>query len=375
MYTSLFYLAQLGYGNDKARQILTNSQNLNQNTQESWQRLWDFSVSSVEPIWQALCNFGGFIAAMSLIYLLVKESADRSLDLSRIVEMIRFPLGIGLLLAGNGYYLAGLVLAIKSIALFWINQILNMTFAGVTISDAIGKIQNTLVANTRAREIFAECVDKTGVALAECVQDPVKIQQAQDMLTQLSGNTPLNGTALEQLGQGIASSLVSAINIPFISAMQFFLNLLQWGFVNCVQASLLLSALFAPICLGFSILPASASNIISWFSGFTTLLLMQLGYVIVVGFVAQVLALTEIAGNPLGSSYLDSAFLLFIAVFAPLLVISQAKNVGTGIFDGISRGLKLTGEAAAVAISGGSSLAAKEIAARMAAKSISGADT
>jgi len=367
-------LAQLGYGNEKAQQILTNSQNLNQNTQEAWQRLWDITVNPAEPIWQALCNLGGFIAAVSLIYLLIKESADRSLDISKVIEMIRFPLGIGVLLAGNGYYLAGLILAIRVIALFWITQILNLTFAGVSISEAIGKIQNTLVANTRAREIFAECVDKTGLTLAECVQDPVKIQQAQDMLTQLSGtNLPLQGTALEQLGRGIASSVVSAINIPFISAMQFFLNLLQWGFVNCVHASLLLSALFAPVCLGFSIIPAGTRSIISWISGFITLLSMQLGYVIIVGFVAQVLALTELAGNPLGSSYLDTAFLLFIALFAPLLVISQARNVGTGLFDGISKGLKLTGEASAGAVSAGSSLAAKEVAAKMAAKSISDA--
>ena len=70
------FFAQIGYGNEKAQAILNNSRELNQQTQESWQRLWDISVNSGEPLWQALCQFGAFIAAMSLIYLIIKEGKN-----------------------------------------------------------------------------------------------------------------------------------------------------------------------------------------------------------------------------------------------------------------------------------------------------------
>ena len=360
-------LAQINYGNERAGQIINDSLRLHQNTSESWQRLWDISVNPGEPLWQALCQLGGFIAAVSLIYLMVKESSDRSLDLTKVIEMAKFPLGIGVLLIGNGYYLAGLILYMRSVSLFWLTRILNMTFAGVSIHEAIGKIQNTSVANARAREIFSECIDKTGTALAECVQDPIKLQQAEALLQNLSGsNAPLNGTILEQVVDRAVSSLVGAINIPFVNAMTFLLNILQWGFVNLIEASLLLTAIFCPVALGLSILPATGPTIFKWLSGYISLLLMPLGYVIIVGFTANVLVLTEKAGQPLGSSFIDVAFLLFISFFAPLIAVRISKGIGDGVYEGISRGVKLTSEAGMAAISSGSSMAAKAMAAKAA---------
>lgn len=364
--------AQLSYGNEKAAEILNSSLALQKGTAESWQRLWDISVSPDAPIWQALCQLGGFIAATSLIYLMIKESSDRTLFIGKVIDMAKFPLAIGVMLGGNGYYLAGIVLYIRSLGLYWLTRILEMTFAGVSISHALGKMQNTSVANARAREIFSECIDKAGIALAECVQDPIKQQQVQQMGQVLNGGTtaPLKGNALEQIGNQFTSALVSTINIPFINAMQFFLTILQWCFVNFVEASLILTALFCPIALGLSILPATGPTIIKWFSGYVSLLLMNLGYVILVGFVATVLVLTEQGGQPLGSSFMDTAFLLFIAVFAPALAVKVSQGIGDGIFEGISRAAKSTVDAGVSMASAGAPVIAKEIAARAAAKTL-----
>ncbi len=370
-YYTLF--AQIGYGNEKAQAILTNSRQLNQQTQESWQRLWDISVNSAEPLWQALCEFGAFIAAMSLIYLIIKEGKDGILDLLHIIEISMFPIVVSILLGGNGYILSQLVLYFRGVSLFWLTQILNMTFAGISVSDAIGKIQNTAVANTRAREIFTECIDKTGVALDECVRDPVKLEQAQELLQQLSGSTaPLNGNILERLTDGIVTSLVGTINLPFLTATQFLLNALQWCFVNVVEASLLLTALYAPIALGLSVIPSNGGKtIFKWFSGYFSLLLMPLGYVILVGFMANILSVMDNQDVPIGSSYLDTAFLFFMSIFAPIVAVAVSKGIGDGVFEGISRSLKLGADAGMAATSAGSSVAAKAIAAKMASQSLS----
>ena len=99
---------------------------------------------------------------------------------------------------------------------------------------------------------------------------------------------------------------------------------------------------------------------------------MPLGYVIIVGFTANVLVLTETAGQPLGSSFIDIAFLLFISSFAPIIAVAISKGIGDGVYEGISRGLKMSADAGMATISSGSSLAAKTMAAKtMSAQNIS----
>ncbi len=360
-----YLFAQNNLGNERARQVLEKSLELATNTTESWERLWDITVAPGEPIWQALTELGGFLAAISLIYVLIKEASDRSLRLTRVIDLTKFPLGIAVLLAGDGYFLAGLIRFMRSISLYWLTRILNMTFAGVSINEAIQKIQNTSVANGRAREIFSECVDQVGPALQDCIQDPIKIDAAEQLLQQLSGSAaPLNGNILEQIKDQVVSNFVGAINLPFINALQFMLNILQWGFVNLLEVSLLLTALFAPVALGLSMFPSSGRTIFKWLAGFISLLLTSLGYVLIVGFTANVLALTEQAGQPLGSTYIDTAFLLFISVFAPAIAIAISKGIGDGVFESISRGANAGFDAGLAAISSGSSLAAKTAANR-----------
>jgi hypothetical protein len=363
-----YFFSQLDYGNEEARLVLEKSFRLTQNTARSWDRLWEVSVDPGQPLWQALTELGGLIAALSLIYLIIKESNNKSLGLERVIDMLKFPLAIAILLSGNGFILANMIKALRVFAQYWLGRILEMTFAGISISEAIQKIQNTLVANSRAREIFSECISKSGPELQACLQDPVKIEQAEQLSQSLSGGTPpLQGNILEQVASGVVTTLDSIFNAPFIGIFHLVLITLQWCFVNGIEASLLLMALYAPIALGLSTLPIQGPNIIKWLSGYISLLLMSLGYVIVVGFTANVLALTEQAGQPLGSATVDSSFLVFISIIAPALAIAISKGVGDGLFEGISRGAKAGIDAGGVVVSGGGSSVAKTIAAKIAA--------
>lgn len=368
-----YFFGQLSYGNEAARNLLTKSNRLTINTAKSWERIWEVSVDPGQPLWQALTELGALIAALSLVYLLIKESSDKSLDWSRVIDMLKFPLAIAVFLTGNGFILANLIKALRAFSQYWLTRILEMTFAGISIDEALQKIQNTSVVNSRAKEIFSECISKTGPELTACLRDPTKIEQARQLSQSFSGNTaPLQGNILEQFASGVVSALDSAINIPFVNLFQYVLSTLQWGFVNGIEAALLLSALFAPIALGLSMIPTQTPNIIKWTSGYISLLLMPLGYVIIVGLTANVVALTEQAGQPLGSAFIDTAFLLFISIISPILTIKISQGVGNGIFDALSLGAKTGVGIAGSAISGGSSQIAKTIAAKQAAKAATG---
>jgi hypothetical protein len=335
---------QNGLGNEAAKIVLDSSINLTKNTAQSWDRIWELTVNPAEPLWQALVEIGAFIAAASIIYLAIKEG-NRLVDnptWQRLITMMQFPLAIAILFGGNGIFLVGIIKYVRAVAYFWLNKILEMTFAGVSVSEALQKIQNTSVADARAREIFADCIDKTGLDLQDCLSDPIKLQQASDMLQTLSGadglSTPLDGNLLAQAGNFVESGLTAIVVNPFVELTTTLLIALQWAFINAIEASLILTALFAPIALGLSMIPSAGPTIFAWFSGYLSLFLMQLGYVILVGFTALILSLTEQAGQPLGSTIVDLGFLMFLSIIAPVIAIAIANGGGRAVFNGISRG-------------------------------------
>jgi hypothetical protein len=119
-----------------------------------------------------------------------------------------------------------------------------------------------------------------------------------------------------------------------VPIIRFILYALQWGFVNILEAALLLTALFAPISLGLSLLPLQGRPIWAWLTGFITLFGIQLGYNIVVGLTAVVLVKS---GAALVS---DVAFLFFLSIFAPGLAILVAGGGGVALYNGISSNVK-----------------------------------
>ncbi|MEH2026883.1 hypothetical protein [Nostoc sp.] len=119
-----------------------------------------------------------------------------------------------------------------------------------------------------------------------------------------------------------------------IPIIRFILYALQWGFVNILEAALLLTALFAPIAVGLSLLPLQGRPIWAWLTGFISLFGVQLGYNILVGLAAVVLVKS---GAELAS---DVAFLCFLSIFAPVLAVLIAGGGGMAIYNGISANVK-----------------------------------
>jgi len=335
----LFSQFEAANGNEGAQGVLQNSLNISQGTFESWNRIWDLTVSTESTLWQSLADLGAFLAAMSIVYLAIKEANANSLTYRRLVTISQMPLAVIFFLAGNAKFLVDIVRAIRAIALFWLRNILELSLADISISEALQKLQNTNVANGRAREIFSECLELTGTQLQDCIQDPVKVQQAQQIFNTLnSGNAaPIEGNILQRVVGGIVEGAVNLAFDETIGLIQIFLGLLQWAFLNGIEAALILTALFAPIALGFSMMPSAGPTIFKWFSGYIALFLAQLGYVIIIGFTALVLALSENSSQSFGTLISDFGFLLFLALVAPIMAMAVSKGMGEGIFSALSR--------------------------------------
>ena len=367
-----FDLAAISTGNNYANSILNNSINLTRETARSWDRIWDVTINPNEPLWQACVSLGLFIAGMSVLYFGIKEARRiiYSPTWRRLIEMFLMPLGVFIFLTGNGYFLAGSIRILRDIAYFWLGRILLITLNGIQLGNSLQTIQNTNIANARARQIYADCLDKTGSLLQECLSDPEKLQQVNDALATLSqdtARTPLPGNLLETSQSlssiqshnsfNFADALTSLFANQFLGLIQGFLIALQWAFVNGLEAALFLTALFSAIALGLSVIPSAGPSFVKWISGFLSLFFMQLGYVLIVGVVATILNLTSQNGQSIGTVISDLAFLVFLSIIAPIMAVAIAKGGGDALFNGISRSgtalARLGGDLAMAAATGG----------------------
>lgn len=198
------------------------------------------------------------------------------------------------------------------------------------------------IANNRVRVIFADCLSQTGLQLNECVNDPVKVQQAQELLNG-SGNL-FNGNAVEAIlnaiaGAGtaivdgatafIASAVSTVLATPIIIFIQIILLIVQHAFINIVEATALLTGISAPIFLGFSLFTSNAPLFTLWLTNFIGLYFIQLSYVFLISFYAIIISQLDQAGVAVGTIILDIAFLFYTAIFAP--VVSVLISLGGGL--------------------------------------------
>jgi hypothetical protein len=262
-------------------------------------------------------------------------------------------------LVGNGYILVSIVKAMQSISQYWTSLVLRFAIAGVKISEAIGSIQNTSAAKARTSEIFAECVNKIGTALDECIYDPDKIEQANDLLNSLSGGAPLKGTVLEQIVTGVTSNLTAVISLPALNGMQIISNILQWCVMNIYESAVVIAVMFCPIFLGLSLMPGGNTSLAKWFADYTKLLLFPIAYVAIIGFVAIVIDGTEQLGLPLGASFIDIAYAVFISIFAPILAWRSITSMATGVYETTFSAAKTSAQAGVNLASAGADLPAK----------------
>lgn len=314
--------------------LISQSIELSRKTAESWNKAWGDAINPSGALWGGLCNFGTTIAALSIILLAIKMASDyqeKRFLWSELAASVVWPLFIALFLGNNGYLLSQTVLLTKNLAHQQVVNVLNIQMADTTFKQAISDVTLTQSVKTQVSTIYAECQGKSGKPLTDCLQEkqPIVEQILSEAETQ-------NGGPLEQARQAVAelTNFVQNPGAVFNAAISLilitFLYALQWAFVNILEAALIMTATFAPVALGLSLLPLGSKPIWAWASGFMALFGVQLGYNIVVGLAATVIVA---AG---AQTFSDLAFLAFISIFAPALALLIAGGGGVALYTGIN---------------------------------------
>ncbi len=314
--------------------LITSSIELSKQTVESWNKAWGDVINQDSALWAGLCNLGTTLAALSIIFLAVKMASDyqeKRFLWSELAASVVYPLVIALFLGSNGYLLSQTVLIVRNIGHQQVIAVLNIQLADTTFKQAISDVTLTQSVKTQVSTIYAECQGKTGKPLTDCLQEKRPIIEQILAEAEKQNNGPLEEArkAVAQLTDfvqnpgAVFSASISLILITFLYA-------LQWAFVNILEAALIMTATFAPIALGLSLLPLGSKPIWAWASGFVSLFGVQLGYNIVVGLAATVIVT---AGAQSAS---DLAFLAFISIFAPALALLIAGGGGVALYTGIN---------------------------------------
>lgn len=330
----------------QALDTLSNAIEVSQKTVESWNLLWFNTFNTQESaLWIALVKLGLILAGMSVIYLAVtsgKEIIEKQ-SWSELIAMLIWPIVILFFLSSNGKVLAESVKFIHGIGGAQVQQILEIQLGEMTFRSALTDVNLTSAAKEEVEKLYSECQGKVGEALVECWND--KKEAAQAILNEAEQK---NGSPLKSL-QRFVENLANVTNVADIASGDFagqvfrstvlpiirlILRAVQWAFVNILEAALLLTALFAPVAMGLSLLPLQGKPIWAWLVGFMSLFGIQLGYNIVVGLVAVVIV------NSDAELVTDIAFLFFLAVFAPVLAVSIARGGGTALYLAIANNTK-----------------------------------
>ncbi|MGB7378343.1 MAG: hypothetical protein WA959_17505 [Rivularia sp. (in: cyanobacteria)] len=314
--------------------LVRSSIQLSQQTVESWNKVWGDVVNPSGALWAGLCNLGTTLAALSIIILAIKMAADyqeKRFLWSELAASVIYPLVIALFLGSNGYLLSQTVLIIRNIGHQQVVSVLDIQLADTTFKSAISNVTLTQNVKTQVSTIYAECQGKTGKPLTDCLQEKRPIVEQILETAEQQNNAPL-----EQARQAVAElkdfvqNPGTVFNASISLILVTFLYALQWAFVNILEAALMMTATFAPIALGLSLLPLGSKPIWAWASGFVSLFGVQLGYNIVVGLAATVIVS---AG---AQSVSDLAFLAFISIFAPALALLIAGGGGIALYTGIN---------------------------------------
>lgn len=335
-------------GSRAAASVIERSLNLTRSVAGSWDRSWEMLTDNSDlSLWSAVVNFSLKVALLALIYYAISQSNNvlNTVSFSKVVEMFVTPIVVVVLLGGNGYLLAQITLILRGVGRSLILDILQLQLGGISMQSAISQVNGNMLATNRIRQVFQECAALTGEPLRVCIDSKqAEAQTIIDALGQTASTTAAQnlldtiGDALRadagQALQGIFTQVIQSTAVPIV---QFWLLALQWAYVNISEAALLLTALFAPIAVVLMLIPIAGSALSIWFTGFVSILAIQLGYVLIVGIGASVLVATDAQNQTAISAAGDYGFLIFISIFAPTLATAIGKGGGQAAYQGISQ--------------------------------------
>lgn len=306
---------------------------LNQSTTEAWGELWSEVISSSSPLWESLNNLGLLIAGLSLLYLAIERIRPllERQSWSDLASLFVMPLVVVFLLGSGGNLGAGVVQAFYGIGSYSVQSVLTQQIGSSSLDaqTALNEIRQENAELALEQEIYGECMNLPPAEQQQCMEDPAREQAASDVGVDTPSTT--GSTGGNPLTNGLRSALITLI--------MMFLYAIQWAFVNCMEAALLMTALLFPPALGISILPVAGKTIFAWASAMIGLFTTMLSYNIIVGLTAIVIKKAQVAaGQDMGgTSFRDIAFAAFIALASPILAVYLGQMGGVALFQAISK--------------------------------------
>ncbi|WP_013334830.1 hypothetical protein [Gloeothece verrucosa] len=357
------YLLANTFGYEQSTGLLNVSDSVMKANAQSWDSLWNDAVSTNSGLWQGLIQIGTLLAAIGIVYSVVKFKQDLlrgngEYDWSKIIEFIVPVLFVAVFTVGNGNLLAYSVKMTRTVVYYEIGQLYDVQINGLNIKTAIEAIQNSQFSNTKVKELFAECKSYQGEELQKCITDPDRLTALEELANgnknTLNGNlanlicnmticSVVSGGAsiLDGIKEGLNPNqiMTNLFSSQFISIAQGILTALQWAVSNGLELALLFTGLLAPVALGLSLFPLAGNFFWVWLSGFFAIIGTNLGYAILTGLMAiTIYSISSINGNSgIPELLSDIGFLLFASIVSPLIAASAATFGGISLYNGISR--------------------------------------
>ncbi|MEM9215671.1 MAG: hypothetical protein AAGD25_15190 [Cyanobacteria bacterium P01_F01_bin.150] len=304
--------------------LLNNSFTLLQDTVASWDELWNEVFQPTHPLWASINNFALMLAGLAFLYTAIKEASQilQEASWSKVASMLIVPLAIVIFLGGGGNLGAQSVKIVRTIGFNQVSNMMEQQVGGQTFQVAMETIKTESVAGDILRQIYAECEALPDLERIECQHDPQKAQHAQEVMDTMGFDMPNNMGELFELFDPVGAA---------IGVLMVILYGVQWAFINCTEAALLMTGLLFPIAFGLSILPIAIKPLYAWFTAMIALFSVQMSYNIVVGLVATV-SLNAAGNNGFMQSGQDLAFAVFLSFFSPMLSVALGAGGGLAIF-------------------------------------------
>lgn len=334
-------------------QGLTMSEDIGAIYDLQWQQIFTPVASVTEfSLYEVITDLALVFAVGALVLFMMRfaYAAIHEGDFAEPARMLIWPLIVVLLLSDDGRLLAQASRAFHDVLNDASIQVLKVTSLSVSLEEAVRGAMAKGVIGVEISSQIQQCQNLIGEAQVECLQ-LAQEQVAATMegfkqhwlvsaagtaasavfpfldltLNSIEGAVEAYNTSGGSVGQILPGFFGGFVGTTTRAIIHAFLMAFQWGFVNLVQISMLLTALVGPIAVAASLLPFGGKPIFAWLTGFFSLGFIQIMYNIIVGLAAVVI---------LNANTFDTnGFLVLIAILAPALAIALATGGGLAIFN------------------------------------------
>ena len=368
------YLAAPYLAVDGATRMMETAVKVNQDAIQSWDDKWNTIFDT--QLFAIIVYMSIFAGVVAICVWMVEElkdfDGDQYLFKRSFYTNLFWSLFIMAMLVPNGDRLEALVQGIHSFGQQFNQQALEFQLNDIALEDAIratvgrGTLQTDIQAQSnqcsgligerqfaclgnahqQVKQMIAAYENEYLVGLPRPFYDLEKSlgeniapENAADIIDGQRGNlSRIRDGAIQGQEDGLPGiseggfrgALLGAIGGSIQALAQALLLAAQWAFVNLLELAMLLSAMVSPFALALSFLPGRGRPIIAWVIGYTSMVMVQFYYNIMIGIMANVV---------LNSNAYDiNGFLIVMAILGPVLAMKLAQGGGMAVFDVLTTG-------------------------------------